>query len=74
MYRDKMRQMYLYFETKRLKYAELELEHIDKYLQLVDAGVDLHPDDFGQNWNVVLQITPVIPSPFADIDKSQMMQ
>ena len=34
----------------------------------------VHPDDFGQTWNFVLQITPVMPSPFADIDKSQMMQ
>ena len=25
----------------------------------------ISPDDFGQKWNVVLQITPVIPNPFA---------
>ena len=46
VYRDKMRQMYLYFEAKRLKSAELELEHIDKYLQHVDTGVDFAPADF----------------------------
>jgi hypothetical protein len=40
--------MYLYFETKRLKYAELELEHIDKYLQHVDHGVDFAPAAFRQ--------------------------
>ncbi len=48
VYRDKMRQMYLYFETKRLKYAELELEHINKYLQHVDEGVDFDPAEFAQ--------------------------
>lgn len=40
VYRDKMRQMYLYFETKRLRCAELELKHLDKYLQHRDHGVD----------------------------------
>ena len=34
----------------------------------------ISPDDFGQTWNFVLQLTPVIPSPFGDIDKSQMAQ
>ena len=48
VYRDKMRQMYLYFEAKRLKYAELELEHLDKYLQHVDRGVDFPPEAFRQ--------------------------
>ena len=38
--------MYLYFETKRLKSAELELEHIDKYLQHVDDGANFDPPDF----------------------------
>ena len=46
VYRDKMRQMYLYFEAKRLKSAELELEHIDKYLQHIDAGTDFQLSDF----------------------------
>jgi hypothetical protein len=46
VYRDKMRQMYLYFETKRLKYAELELEHLDKYLQRVNQGANFEPSDF----------------------------
>jgi hypothetical protein len=48
VYRDKMRQMYLYFETKRLKYAELELEHLDKYLQHRDHDMDFPPAAFRQ--------------------------
>ena len=31
VYRDKMRQIYLYFEAKRLREAELEIAAIDKY-------------------------------------------
>ena len=46
VYRDKMRQMYLYFEAKRLKYAELELEHIGRYLQHVESGIDFPPTAF----------------------------
>jgi len=46
VYRDKMRQIYLYFEAKRLKSAELELEHIDKYLHHVHEGADFAPPDF----------------------------
>lgn len=46
VYRDKMRQIYLYFEAKRLKSAELELEHLDKYLQHVDHGTDFSPAAF----------------------------
>ncbi len=46
VYRDKMRQIYLYFEAKRLKSAELELEHIDKYLSHIDDGKEFKPDDF----------------------------
>jgi len=34
----------------------------------------VRPDNFGQKWNFVIQLTPVIPSPFGEIDKSQMMQ
>jgi hypothetical protein len=34
----------------------------------------VRPDNLGQHWNFVLQITPVIPSPFGNIDKSQMMR
>lgn len=48
VYRDKMRQIYLYFEAKRLTSAQLELEHIDKYLQHVDRGVDFSPAAFAQ--------------------------
>lgn len=46
VYRDKMRQIYLYFESKRLKSAELELEHIDKYLRRVNDGKEFNPADF----------------------------
>lgn len=42
VYRDKMRQIYLYFEAKRLKNAELELEHLDKFLEHASRGVE-HP-------------------------------
>ncbi len=48
VYRDKMRQIYLYFETKRLKAAELELEHLDKYLEHLDHGTSFQPADFSQ--------------------------
>lgn len=48
VYRDKMRQIYLYFETKRLRSAELELEHLDKYLRHLDEGQEFRPSDFSQ--------------------------
>jgi hypothetical protein len=48
VYGDKMRQIYLYFEAKRLKSAELEVEHIDKYLQHIDDGKTFEPADFSQ--------------------------
>jgi hypothetical protein len=48
VYRDKMRQIYLYFEAKRLKSAELELEHMDKYLHHLREGVDFAPTAFPQ--------------------------
>ncbi len=48
VYRDKMRQIYLYFETKRLKYAELELEHIDMYLRNSDDGEQFSLEAFSQ--------------------------
>lgn len=34
----------------------------------------IRPDNLGQHWNFVLQITPVIPSPFGSIDMSKMMR
>ena len=43
VYRDKMRQIYLYFEAKRLKYAELELEQIEKYRRHKEEGIDFDP-------------------------------
>lgn len=43
-----MRQIYLYFETKRLRSAELELEHLDKYLRHLDEGREFRPSDFSQ--------------------------
>jgi len=48
VYRDKMRQIYLYFEAKRLKSAELELEHLDKYLEHLRDGKDFDRADFSQ--------------------------
>ncbi|MHB8900093.1 MAG: HzsA-related protein, partial [Thermoguttaceae bacterium] len=48
VYRDKMRQIYLYFEAKRLKGAELELEHLDKSLRHIDEGEDFQPANFSQ--------------------------
>ena len=44
-----------------------------KMVAEIDYAI-VRPDNFGQTWSFVLQITPVIPSPFADIDKSQMMR
>ncbi len=48
VYRDKMRQMYLYFEAKRLKSAELELEQVEKYLRHLDECVYFHPASSGK--------------------------
>ena len=48
VYRDKMRQIYLYFEAKRLKSAEVELAYINKYLQHLDKGTNFDPADFPQ--------------------------
>lgn len=46
VYRDKMRQIYLYFEAKRLKYAELEIEQIEKYRRHKEEGIDFDPAGF----------------------------
>lgn len=46
VYGDKMRQIYLYFEAKRLKGAQLELEHLDRYLQHLEQGQQFAPADF----------------------------
>ncbi len=46
VHRDKMRQVYLYFEAKRLKSAELELEHRDKYLRHLHEGAEFAAADF----------------------------
>ncbi len=48
VYRDKMRQIYLYFETKRLKAAESELEHLDKYRARLNSGKEFAPEDFAK--------------------------
>ncbi|MDD4872232.1 MAG: hypothetical protein PHR77_16885 [Kiritimatiellae bacterium] len=48
VYRDKMRQIYLYFESKRLKSAELELEYLDKYFCHIDEGKEFGPADFSR--------------------------
>lgn len=46
VYRDKLRQIYLYFEAKRLKYAELEVESLDKYIEHVSAKKEFAPTEF----------------------------
>jgi hypothetical protein len=38
VYRDKMRQIYLYFEAKRLRAAELEVDAISKLIKHADTG------------------------------------
>ncbi len=46
VYRDKMRQIYLYFEAKRLRAAELELDAIAKLIEHTDTGKAFAPSDF----------------------------
>ncbi|MDO4576133.1 MAG: hypothetical protein Q4D98_13070 [Planctomycetia bacterium] len=46
VYRDKMRQIYLYFEAKRLKNAQIELEHRKRYLQHLEEGTSFALSDF----------------------------
>ncbi|MDO5566138.1 MAG: hypothetical protein Q4G59_05730 [Planctomycetia bacterium] len=48
VYPDKMRQIYLYFEAKRLKEAELELVHRDKYIEHVAMEKEFKSADFPQ--------------------------
>ena len=46
VYRDKMRQIYLYFEAKRLRAAELETDAIAKLIEHIDTGKAFAPSDF----------------------------
>ena len=46
VYRDKMRQIYLYFEAKRLRAAELETDAIAKFVEHADTGKAFAPSDF----------------------------
>ncbi|HPA18190.1 MAG TPA: hypothetical protein PLU30_10615 [Verrucomicrobiae bacterium] len=46
VYRDKMRQIYLYFEAKRLRAAELETDAIAKLIAHADTGRAFTPSDF----------------------------
>ncbi|HNX33943.1 MAG TPA: hypothetical protein PKM57_04905 [Kiritimatiellia bacterium] len=46
VYRDKMRQIYLYFEAKRLRAAELETDAIAKFIEHADTGKAFAPSDF----------------------------
>lgn len=46
VYRDKMRQIYLYFEAKRLRAAELEIDAIAKFIEHTDTGKAFAPSDF----------------------------
>ncbi len=46
VYRDKMRQIYLYFEAKRLRAAELETDAIAKLIEHADTGKAFAPSEF----------------------------
>ena len=46
VYRDKMRQIYLYFEAKRLRAAEVELDAISKLIEHADTGKSFAISDF----------------------------
>jgi len=46
VYRDKMRQIYLYFEAKRLRAAEIEVDAIAKLIEHLDTGKTFAPSDF----------------------------
>ncbi len=46
VYRDKMRPIYLYFEAKRLRAAELETDAIAKLTEHADTGKAFAPSDF----------------------------
>ena len=46
VYRGKMRQIYLYFEAKRLRAAELETDAIAKFIEHTDTGKAFAPSDF----------------------------
>lgn len=46
VYRDKMRQIYLYFEAKRLRGAEIELAHLRNYVRHITEGTDFSIDAF----------------------------
>ncbi|MDO4859034.1 MAG: hypothetical protein Q4A17_13950 [Thermoguttaceae bacterium] len=46
VYRDQMRQIYLYFEAKRLAQAELEIDAIDKLIEHQTTGKEFAPSDF----------------------------
>ncbi len=48
VYRDKMRQIYLYFEAKRLKEAELEVEWIADYLRYTNQKKTIQPPELHQ--------------------------
>ena len=48
VYRDKMAEIYLYFEAKRLAYAELEIDGIAKYLRHQKTGESFSPSAFGR--------------------------
>ncbi|MDO5580371.1 MAG: hypothetical protein Q4G69_04510 [Planctomycetia bacterium] len=46
VYGNKMRQIYLYFEAKRLKNAQIELAHIAKYIEHKNNGTAFKLSDF----------------------------
>ncbi len=47
-YRDQCRPAYLFQELKRLRHAEVEVDHLNKFVDHVKTGRDYAPDDFAR--------------------------
>lgn len=45
-YRNQCRGAYLFQEAKRLRHAEIEVAHLDRYRQYLDRGADARPEEF----------------------------
>jgi hypothetical protein len=45
-FKDQLRGVYLYHEAKRLRHAEVEIDHLDKYKEHLKTGKDFRPDEF----------------------------
>lgn len=44
-YRNQCRPAYLFQEAKRLRHAEIEVAHLDRYREHLERGVDAHPEE-----------------------------